>query len=288
MRTVLVILAVVAMATTAFATSARVSLQQDEVTVDLQHHGAPLAVADVLICIDINANPGFADLSMRYADAFTFAGATTFAFASVEIEDGTINFPSDVTADNYPVVVVLTSENWWDVPGNIDPADEAVLASYLDTGGNLLFVGQDYMWGSHPEMGPCSGFPYDYLGMNVCSQDVIWAPDTANVSGSTGGLFDGESFFLDSTLVFLNNPFFPDVATPTATANYLLYYDEAALDGVAIYNETETFKTVWAGIEISAAPDMDFNHMIETIYDWFLSSTPVEETTWGSIKADYR
>ncbi len=288
MRTVLVILTVVALSMTAFAGSARVSLQQDEVTIDLQQYGAPLSVADVLICIDIDANPGFADLSMRYADAFTFAGAATFAFASVEITSGTINFPPDVTADNYPVVVVLTSENWWDVPQNIDPADEAVLASYLDTGGNLLFVGQDYMWGSHPEMGPCSGFPYDYLGMDVCSQDVIWAPETATVSGSAGGLFEGDSFYLDSALVFLNNTFFPDVATPTATADYLLYYDDAAQDGIAICNETETFKTVWAGIEISAAADTDFNHMIEVIYDWFLSSTAVEETTWGSIKADYR
>lgn len=288
MRIVLVILTVIALATTALADSARLDAQQEDVTVDLQQHGAPLSVADVLICIDINVNAGFADLSMRYADAFTFAGATTFAFASVEVVDGTINFPPDVTADNYTVVVVLTSENWWTVPSNIDPADEAVLASYLDTGGNLLLVGQDYMWGSHSAMGPCSGFPYDYLGMDVCSQDVIWAPLTANVSGSAGGLLAGESFYLDSALVFLNNPFFPDAATPTATADYLLYYDDAATDGVAICNETEVFKTVWSGIEISAASDVDFNHMIDVIYDWFLSSTPVEETTWGSIKADYR
>ncbi len=288
MRTVLVILAVIALATTAFADSARLDVQQDDVTVGLQQHGAPMSFADVLICIDINANAGFADLSLRYADAFTSAGATTFAFASVEVADGTINFPPDVTADNYPMVVVLTSENWWTVPGNIDPADETVLADYLDTGGNLLLVGQDYMWGSHSAMGPCSGFPYDYLGMDVCTQDVIWAAETANVSGSTGGLLDGESFYLDPTLVFLNNPFFPDVATPTATADYLLYYDEAATDGVAIYNETEVFKTVWSGIEISAASDVDFNRMIEVIYDWFLSSTPVEATTWGSIKANYR
>ncbi len=288
MRTVLVILAVIALATTAFANSARVNLGQDEVTVSLEQHGAPTSVADVLICIDIDANIGFADLSTRYADAFTFAGAATFAFASVEITSGTINFPSDVTADNYPVVVVLTSENWWEVPQNIDPADEAVLASYLDTGGNLLFVGQDYMWGSHPEMGSCSGFPYDYLGLDVCTQDVAWAAETANISGSASSLFAGESFYLESALVFLNNTFFPDAATPTATADYLLYYDDFAMDGVAICNETEVFKTVWSGIEISAAPDADFNHMIEVIYDWFLSSTPVEETTWGSIKANYR
>jgi hypothetical protein len=250
---------------------------------------APTAVADVLICIDIDANVGFADLSILYADAFVAAGATDIAFCAVEVSGGTINFPADVTSDNYPVVVVLTSENWWTAPQNIDPADEAVLASYLDTGGNLLFVGQDYMWGAHPGMGPCSGFPLDYLGMAHCYQDVIWAPPTANISGSAGWIFAGDTFFLDSATVFLNNPFFPDCADPAPTAGFAMYYDDYGQDGVMIYNDPGTFKTVWAGIEIAAAvPQADFFYMIDKIYDWFLPTTPVEESTWGEIKGMFR
>jgi len=251
---------------------------------------AQIPVADVLICIDIDANWGtFADPTQKYADAFTAAGASVIATCGVETTGGAISFPGSVTADNYPLVVVLTSENWWQTPQNIDPADETVLASYLDTGGNLLVVGQDYMYGTHPTMGTCSGFPRDYLGMDCCHQEVIWAPNTATVSGSAGWIFEGESVVLDSANVFLNNPFFPDCADPAGpTAGYGLYYDEAAQDGILLYNETETFKTVWSGIELAGAPTEDFNHIISVLYDWFLGITPVEETSWGHIKSLYR
>lgn len=287
MTRALVVLAILIVAAPVFAVNSRLGYE-DDATVNVAPAGPQLYVADVLICVDINANPGFFDPSIRYADAFTAAGAVSFSFASVEVADGSINFPPDVTADNYPIVVVLTSENWWSAPQNIDPADEAILADYLDSGGNLLIVGQDYMYGAHPEMGTCTGFPRDYLGLDVCTQDIIWAPVTANISGSAGGLFEGESFFLDSQTVFLSNEFFPDVATPTETADYLFYYDDAATDGISIYNDPGTFKAVWCGIEISAATDTDFNHIISVIYTWFLASTPVEDATWGSIKAMYR
>jgi hypothetical protein len=249
-----------------------------------------IPVADVLICVDIDANWGtFADPTQKYADAFTAAGASVIATCGVETTGGSISFPGSVSADNYPVVVVLTSENWWQTPQNIDTADETVLASYLDTGGNLLLVGQDYMYGAHPTMGTCSGFPRDYLGMGYCHQEVLWAPNTATVSGSAGWIFDGESVVLDSANVFLNNPFFPDCADPAGpTAGYGLYYDEAAQDGVLLYNETETFKTIWSGIELAGASTDDFNHIISVIYDWFLGITPVEETSWGHIKSLYR
>ncbi len=287
MARVLVVLAILIVAAPAFAANSRLGYE-DNATVDIQAAGPQLYVADVLICVDINANAGFFDPSTRYADAFTAAGATSFSFASVEVADGSIVFPPDVTADNYSVVVLLTSENWWSAPQNIDPADEAVLASYLDTGGNLLIVGQDYMYGAHPTMGPCSGFPREYLGLDVCTQDVIWAPLTATISGSPGSPFEGESYFLDSETIFLSNEFFPDVATPTDNAGYMFYYDDAAMDGVTVYHDSGAFKTVWSGIEISAATDMGFNHIIDVIYQWFLTSTPVENTTWGSIKAMYR
>ncbi len=249
-----------------------------------------IPVADVLICVDIDANWSvFADPTPKYAAAFTAAGASVIATCAVETSGGSIDFPETVTADNYPVVVVLTSENWWSVPQNIDPVDEQVLADYLDSGGNLLLVGQDYMYGSHPTMGTCSGFPRDYLGMSYCQQEVVWAPSTATVSGSEGWIFAGESVVLDSANVFMNNPFFPDCADPVAeTAGYGLYYDDAGRDGILIYNETDMFKTVWAGIELAGANTEDFDNMISLLYDWFLGITPVEETSWGHIKSMYR
>lgn len=249
-----------------------------------------LPVADVLICVDVDANwTVFADPTPKYAAAFTAAGASVVATCSVETSGGSINFPASVTADNYPLVVVLTSENWWSAPQNIDSADEAVLASYLDSGGNLLLVGQDYMYGAHPTMGTCSGFPRDYLGLSYCEQEVIWAPNRVTVSGSEGWIFQGETVVLDSSNVFMNNPFFPDCADPVAaTAGYGLYYDDASRDGILIYNQTEVYKTVWAGVELAGATGSDFEMIISLLYDWFLGITPVEETSWGYIKSMYR
>jgi hypothetical protein len=292
MRVLLALILVLAVALGAVAGSSRLGEPDigENLPAPTQYY---VPVADVLICIDINAAWGLlADTTPRYEAAFLAAGASVIATCAVEVTDGTISFPPNVTADNYPLVVVLTSENWWASPSGIDPADEAVLANYLDSGGNLLLVGQDYMYGTHPTMNsptPCSGFPRDYLGLDVCYQEVIYAPLTANVSGSTGWIFDGETFFLDSETVFINNPLFPDCADPVpGNAGAGLYYDDAAQDGILIYHETEVFKTVWTAAELSAAPVGDFNAMIELLYDWFLGITPVEETSWGQIKSLYR
>jgi len=291
MMRVLAMLLVLSIASASFAGSSRLGIPDSGAAPSPgPDYGAPAAVADILICIDIDANiDGFADLSGLYADAFAAAGATDIAFCSVEVSGGTIDFPPDVTSENYPIVVVLTSENWWSSPQNIDPADEAVLAEYLDTGGNLLIIGQDYMYGAHPSMGPCTGFPRNYLGLSHCYQDVIWAPITANISGSAGWLLSGDSFYLDSAAVFLNNPFFPDCADPTATAGYAMHYDDAGQDGIMVYNDPGTFKTVWAGIDISAAvPQAGFYYIVQRLYDWFTGITPVEGSGWGEIKAMFR
>lgn len=289
MRTLLALVLVLVACTSALGDGSR--LGSVDVVVP-QEAPAPrqVPVADVLICIDIDANWSvFADPTSKYAAAFTAAGASVIATCAVESSGGSIDFPETVTADNYPVVVVLTSENWWSAPQNIDPADETVLADYLDSGGNLLMVGQDYMYGAHPTMGTCSGFPHDYLGLSYCQQEVVWAPSTATVSGSDGWIFACETVVLDSANVFMNNPFFPDCADPVPeTAGYGLYYDDAGRDGILVYNQTEVFKTVWAGIELAGADADDFNMMISMLYDWFLGITPVEETSWGYIKSMYR
>jgi len=143
------------------------------------------------------------------------------------------------------------------------------------------------MYGAHPTMGVCSGFPLNYLGLATCYQDVQWGPNTANISGSAGSIFEGESAQIDSANVFSSNPFFPDCADPAPTARSGFSYDEAMQSGVVICNETDTFKTVWSGIELAGASTESFESIIEKIYDWFVGTTPVEETTWTQIKALY-
>lgn len=286
MTRVLAFVVAAALAVPAFATDSRLG-GPDADWPEFQFYETLLVQAEVLICLDTDANPGFSDLTPLYYAAFSTAGASPIATCAVEVSGGTINFPPDLTGNNYPIVVVLTSENWWSAPQNIDAADETVLANYLDSGGNLLIVGQDYMYGAHPTMGACTGFPFDYLGLDHCYQDVLWGPNTAHITGSTGGIFEGESVTLDSANVFISNPFFPDCADPTPSAQYGFYYVDAGRNGVVIVNETETFKTVWSGIELAGASPEAFDGIIEKIYDWFVGTTPVENTSWGHIKALY-
>jgi hypothetical protein len=286
-RVLVMTVAVLILAASASAIDSRLGLP-DQPRPDFNFSPNAIPVAEVLICLDTDANAGFADLTPVYAAAFAAAGASPVATCAVEVSGGVINFPPDLIANNYTVVVVLTSENWWSVPQNIDPADEAKLATYLDSGGRLLMVGQDYMYGSHPTMGTCSGFPHDYLGLNYCYQDVEYGVNTASISGSEGWIFEGESAVLESTGLFISNPFFPDCADPTSTAGYAFRYDGTSRDGAAIYNETETFKTVWSGVELAGAEPAVFNSMIQKIYDWFVGITPVEDSSWGHIKSMYR
>jgi hypothetical protein len=286
MMRVLTLVVVVAMTVPALATDSRLGVPDID-RPEFQFSGTHLVEAEVLICLDTDANPGFSDPTPLYFAAFSAAGASPIATCAVEVSGGTINFPPDLTGNNYPIVVVLTGENWWSAPQNIDAADEAALAAYLDSGGNLLIVGQDYMYGAHPTMGACSGFPFDYLGLDQCYQDVLWGPNTADITGSVGSIFEGVSATLDSANVFLSNPFFPDCADPTPSARYGFHYVNAAQNGVVIQNETDTFRTVWSGIELAGASPEVFDAIIESIYDWFIGTTAVEATSWGQIKALY-
>lgn len=286
MQRVLLVLLIASLTVPAYATDSRLG-HPDVDQPEFQFETVQMIEADVLICLDTDANPGFSDPTPLYHAAFTEAGASNIATCAVEVSGGTINFPPELTGDNYLIVVVLTGENWWSSPQNLDPADESTLANYLDTGGNLLLVGQDYMYGAHPTMGVCSGFPRDYLGLDRCYQDVLWGPNTANITGSADCIFEGESATLDSANVFISNPFFPDCADPMPTARSGFHLDEAAQSGVVICNETESFRTVWAGIELAAASPGEFARIIQKIYDWFIGATPVEKQSWGRIKALY-
>jgi hypothetical protein len=286
MTRVLTVLLVISLSVTSAATDSRLG-QPDVEQPAFQFDAIHMVEAEVLICLDTDANPGFSDPTQLYYNAFAEAGATPIATCAVEVSGGSINFPPELTSENYSIVVVLTGENWWSCPQNLDPADEEALADYLDSGGNLLLVGQDYMFGAHPTMGVCTGFPRDYLGMDRCYQDVLWGPNQANITGVSESIFDGESALLDSANVFISNPFFPDCADPMPTARSGFILDEAAQSGVVIYNETETFRTVWSGIELAGASQEKFQVIIELIYDWFIGTTPVEDASWGRIKALY-
>lgn len=268
---------------------------------------ARAAIADVLVCIDIDNDPTlFHDISQLYVDAFLAAGATTVHTAATEVSGGSINFPPNLTAENYPVVVVLGSDNFFTGANNIDANDETALAAYLDSGGSLLLVGQDYMSGAHADMNApasCYGFPRDYLGLDMSYQDF----DTpgpgrtadldgtrstqATITGTVTWVLVGVIILILASIVFPRTGYIlTDRATPTRTGGIGLDYagEFASGEGVLIYNETRGFRTVWSGVELAGAETEDFNSLIATLYEWLAEYTPVERTSWTAVKAQFR
>ena len=199
--------------------------------------------------------------------------------------------------------MVLTSDNWFGGPNNIDPTDEAALAAYLDTGGSLLFVGQDYMYGAHPDMNapnPCYGFPRDYLGLAICYQDfdmpgphlAIGQLDQksteATLLGTLNWILVGLTVVIVAMLVFPSTGYFrTDRALSTRSRGVGLSYEGtyATGNGVLVYNETRGFRTIWSGVELAGAETSDFNSLIAPLYDWLTYNTPVEDSSWTEIKA---
>ncbi|MDP6796888.1 MAG: hypothetical protein QGG33_03600, partial [Candidatus Krumholzibacteria bacterium] len=91
----------------------------------------------------------FTDLTIPYSDALIAAGKSPDIiydpFGSADLS-------------GYEGVVASAADLWWayDFAG-----DEAAYAAFLDGGGALLFVGQDYIY----SRGGIDGFPSDYMAI---------------------------------------------------------------------------------------------------------------------------
>ena len=78
MMRLLVIVVMIALAGAALATDSRLGLP-DQPRPEFDFEANVLPVAEVLICLDTDANAGFADLTPRYAAAFAAASAAYLA-----------------------------------------------------------------------------------------------------------------------------------------------------------------------------------------------------------------
>ncbi len=252
--------------------------------------------ADVLIGVHVNGesqawwNPG-----ATYSAALLAAGA-----ANVETvyapEGGSIPFPNPFTPYDYPVCVVLTTENWLAPPENFGPAEEAVLSDYCAAGGAVLIVGQDLLYGAHHSWGNAHGFFKNYMGLSSVQQDVLTTPNPVTWTGETGGPLNDMSGTTSSGNPwppFLANVCAADDLTPVAGANTLLtgtagtlgpyatgiYYDRAA--GRTLY------RTCFVAYEL-AADAGNFKNIIAALYGWLTEGVDVEPASLGKIKAAYR
>ena len=111
-----------------------------------------------------------------------------------------------VDYSGYELVLVSTADNWF---GTDFGTEIPVLAAYMDAGGKVVIIGQDWLWGSGDY-----GFASSYLGMAGASEDVN-GNDYGSLTwnGTAGGplVAQGGSF----VPCFTSNGWYTDAITPS-------------------------------------------------------------------------
>ncbi len=255
---------------------------------------APDSPADVFIASSNNGGT-FTDLSSYYAAAFVAAGAAS-ATAITDGANAPFNFPVPFTAAQYGTVAILSNENFWG-PGNGNPEaelnvslqDEGRIAAYMDTGGTLLFSGQDYLYAR----GNGGGFPFTYLGISSYTDDVNFGDDTVNYTGVAGGAMAGLSGTVFSSAGgvpcwMTPNTFYTDDVVPRQLG--LLNWNSATGAGQGgTTHATAPYRTVFTTVELACTTNSNqFNRDIASIYNYLRGgATAVEPATWGQIKSRF-
>jgi hypothetical protein len=220
----------------------------------------------------------FTDQAEKYAAALENAGH------AVDIIYDPMGAWPDL--DPYCLVLVTTADNWWGY--NWMDADEAVLAAYLDSGGKVIFISQDYLY--FRPMGHI-GFPMDYLGVCGVILDPTFGDEgDLDWEGTAGSILAGLFGTLPGAIgiCYESNSFFADEVTP-CTIGLALWTTPMAgpfpfMEGGAVEDAT-----VFNTFDFSCAPDpADLDVVIGIMVEYLGAASPVEDTSWGSIKGMFR
>lgn len=224
------------------------------------------------------------DLIPIYEAALTTAGATVSA-VDAPTEGGA--FPGDYSPTNYCVTFCLTSENFHSP--TFPPGDEATVQAYLGAGGNVYFSGQDYCYGNGYGDGavPDGSLP-NMMGLGSVINDTPFGAEAMDCLGAN--LFDGWYMFTVAADVFLGNPFYPDTFTPSPDGLVAFTQLSPEQHDGAVYTDPGAYRAVFTSLELSGDELAVFPDYIAFTWDWLAQCepTPVEETNFGTIKANYR
>ena len=264
MRIALVILAVLLLAGTAMAADmARgpAYVESTNITYEDQYQQR----ADALVISIIEGT--FWDLGPTYADAFTANGLV----ADVIYDPAGTFDPS-----TYSMVVYSTSDNWWDTYAY--GSDLTVLATYVDGGGCLMIVGQDFLWGSG--VGGGMAFVQTYCYVVDVTQDVLWSGvGPMDYSGTAGGFIEGISCVIspwsDTNFFFTDDVYMTGQGVVTWTS-----------DGYGPAEGGSQDVAIFSAVEFGAAPELnDIIGAFMTFCGVGPEPTPTNHTTWGQLKA---
>ncbi len=206
----------------------------------------------------------FTDLCGIYSDAL--GGASC-----IYDPEGNWGNPND-----YAMIVYNTSDNWWTSYGGYG-ADLATAGSYMDAGGCLWISGQDFLYGGGAA---AMNFVMDRMDVISVNQDVNFGDDTtlfwegygplAGMSGNMDPCYEGNPWFTD------------DVNTMSPVAEWATlagFWGEAGS-----WVENGFFTTVEFACDLMIGEVADA--ILENVCDG--EPTPIDESTWGSIKNNWR
>jgi hypothetical protein len=250
---------------------------------------APDGPADVLIASSINGGT-FTNLGPNYAAALTAAGAASVT----TITDGALlpfPFPVPFTSAEYGTIAILTNENWFGASSTLQPEagcslqDEAKIQAYMDTGGKMLFSGQDYLFAR----GNGNGFPQIYLGIAAYVDDVNFGDTDITFSGTAAGAMAGlnGSLTINGAPCWITaNQFFTDDITPFGATLATYNSQPQNINGQCGTSwDVGAFRTVFTSLEFACGPTAQFNADVASIYNYLQGAqTSVEPATWGAIK----
>jgi len=207
----------------------------------------------------------FEDLSSYYA---TGLGNNGFAADIYYDPAGSVDY------SGYDIVVASCTDNWWysaNYPMEID-----AWSAYVDGGGHVLLVGQDFLYGSADYT-----FPTVYCDMAGASEDVNYN-DVSEMTwnGTAGGPLDG---LTDSFLpCFTANPWFTD----DITAGTQQICDWTTVDFGGPYGGGSAgASAIFSVVEFGCgSTDVMFGTLT---YFGLLQPTAAQETSFSSLKALY-
>jgi len=222
---------------------------------------------DVLIVSLIDAT--FTDVSPVYASGFAANGHTA----------DTVYDPAGAWPDmsGYTTCLVSTSDLWWtyDFTGDL-----AAAGSYIDGGGCLWLVGQDFLYAASTGG---MNFAMTYLGLAGVVEDVNYGDeDPLEWFGTAGGPLDG--MYAVMLPCFASNPWFTDDVTPAGQG----LADWSSTLGSGQAGCVTDFNTMFSAVEFGC-DSTTINDVVGALLEGVCGGViPVEEGSWGSIKHDFR
>jgi hypothetical protein len=212
--------------------------------------------------------------------------------------DAPFDFPTPFTSAEYPVLIVLGGDNWMGAgsgspEANISLTDEAAIAAYLDTGGSMLFVAQDYLLAR----GSAEGFPGSRLGVASYVDDVNFGDTDVAYSGVPSGALANLSGALHAETgpvigpCFLTNPFFTDHIVPVTQGLVDIVSQPSSTEAQAGTTlDAGVFRTVFSTIDFACTSETtQFVRDLSAVYFWLTGDLPaVQPVTWGKMKRIYQ